>query len=153
MPTAIEKLKDELGKFTQEELRAQFNRQELAEISYTLQDARCAERVASFDAGPFYWLTSGLTRTENPQYEAQGLPFRAPLPNKNYLIPLFNEFLAVTMDHPLFIPKSRTMLTSLSAQGFATLAAQWHGMQTLVQTLDEDRCIFLMSYVHAYYDL
>jgi len=72
MPTAIEKLKDELGKFTQEELRAQFNRQELAEISYTLQDARCAERVASFDAGPCYWLTSGLTRTENPQYEAQG---------------------------------------------------------------------------------
>jgi|SRR5215469_1654229 len=153
MPTCIETLKDELGKLTPEELQQQFSHEELAEIDYTLKDARCAERVASFDAGPCYWLTSGLTRTQNPQHEAQGLPFRAPLPKKSYLIPIFSEFLAVTTEHPLFIPKSRTMLTSLSAQGFATWAAQWHGMQTLVQTLNEDRCILLMSNVHAYYDL
>jgi hypothetical protein len=151
--TAIEQLRTELGKYTPEELQAQFTPAELNEINNTLIDIRCAERVASFDSGPLFWLTSGLTRTENPQYEAQGLPFRAPLPRKGYLVPLFNAFLAVSAEHPLFIPKSRTMLTSLSSQAYGTWAAQWHGMQTLVQTLNEDRCILLMSYVHNYYDL
>lgn len=108
--TAIDTLKAELSKYSAAELQQQFTPEELAEVTYTLQDARCAERAASFDSGPLYWLTT-LTKTENAQWEEQKLPFRAPLPKKTYLVPLFKEFLDVSVAHPLFIPKSRTMLT------------------------------------------
>jgi len=46
---------------------------------YERHDELCRREVASFDAGPLYWLTH-LTKTENPQYEAQGLPLLAPFP-------------------------------------------------------------------------
>jgi hypothetical protein len=68
--------------------------------------------VASFDRGPLYWLTRH-TKTENPQYEAQGLPFKAPFPSKSYFVPLFDAFLKnMATRRPLFMPKSRTMMTS-----------------------------------------
>jgi hypothetical protein len=56
-----------------------------------------------------------LTQTENPQYEEQGLPFKSPFPKKSYFVPLFAEFLA--KPKLLYIPKSRTMMTSWAAMG------------------------------------
>src|SRR5262252_7314273 len=93
MLATIDQMKAELGKLTPDELKNQFTAAELAEIDSTLKDARCAEAVASFEAGPLYFLTK-LTETENPQHEAQNLPFKAPFPQKGYFVPLFDAFLA-----------------------------------------------------------
>lgn len=121
-----------------------------AEIDYTLKDARCAEQVADFDNGPLYWLTQ-LTLTENPQYEAQGVPFLASFPRKEYFVHVFKAFLAKYRP-ALFIPKSRTMMTSWAAMGFATWSAQWHREETVVQTLPEDRAAHLIDYARQLYD-
>ena len=56
-------------------------------------DALCRLEKASFDCGPLAWLTR-YTKTENPQYEEQGLPFLAGFPRKGYFVPLFEAFLA-----------------------------------------------------------
>ena len=108
-----------------------------------------AQEVASFDAGPLLWLTQH-TATENPQYEKQGLPFLAPFPKRSYFVPLFAEFLA--KHHQLFIPKSRTLLTSWSAMAFAASRAQWHREETVVQTANEDKCAHLIDYVRQLWD-
>lgn len=112
-------------------------------------EALLAREEASFDSGPLLWLTR-YTKTENPQYEAQGLPFLAGFPRKTYFVPLFNAFLA--RHERLFIPKSRTMMTSWAAAGFATWAAQWKGEETVIQTLNEDRAIHLVDYVRQLVD-
>jgi hypothetical protein len=139
----IDKLKAELAKWTPEELKLQFSAAELAEIDYTLRDALCAERVASFDAGPLYFLTR-LTQTENPQHEKQGVSFKAPFPRKSYFVPLFQEFLqgnSITL-----IPKSRTMMTSWAAMGLSFWDGQWNKGETVVQTANEDKCAHLIDY-------
>ena len=99
--------------------------EELADIDHVLSEAkndqfdkRCAEPIASFDAGPLFWLTT-FTATENPHHEHQGLPYRAPFPMKKHFVPLFEAFLEYEGDH-LFIPKSREMMTSWSVVGYAT---------------------------------
>src|SRR5215831_8486062 len=55
-------------------------------------EAKLRREEASFDCGPLLWLTR-YTKTENPQYEAQGLPFLAPFPAKEYFVELFRAFL------------------------------------------------------------
>lgn len=100
--------------------------------------------------GPLYWLTTH-TKTENPQYEAQGLPFLAPFPKKDYFVHLFRAFLAKYRP-ALFIPKSRTMLSSWSALGYATWAAQFRREETVVQTLSEDRAAHLIDYARQLWD-
>ena len=123
--------------------------EEAAQLDWWLKDARCAERVASFDRGPLHWLTNH-TKTENPQYEAQGLEFLAPFPQKSYFIPLFKSFLA---NHPqLFICKSRTMMTSWAAVAFATWAAQWHREECVIQTLNIDRAAHLIDHARQLWD-
>jgi hypothetical protein len=106
-------------------------------------DALCRQEIASFDAGPLLWLTR-YTKTENPQYEPQGLPFLAGFPRKGYFVLLFAEFLA---RYPqLFVPKSRTMMTSWAAAGFATWSAQWKREETVIQTMNEDKALHLIDY-------
>jgi len=117
---------------------------------YSGEEKKCAERVASFDAGPLYWLTQ-FTQTENPQAEDQGLEFRAPFPRKSYFVPLFAEFL-IRQNRVLFIPKSRTMMTSWAAIGFATWAAQFNREETIVQTMNEDKCVHLIDYVRQLWE-
>jgi hypothetical protein len=112
-------------------------------------DARCAQEVASFSGGVLYWLTQ-LTKTENPQYESQGLPFLAPFPQKSYFVPLLAEFLKKHRE--LFVPKSRTMMTSWAAMGFATHRAQYFREETIVQTANEDKCAHLIDYVRQLWD-
>ena len=106
-------------------------------------DALCRQEVASFDAGPLLWLTR-YTKTENPQYEEQGVPFLAGFPRKSYFVPLFDAFLA--RHRQLYIPKSRTMMTSWAAAGFATWAAQWKQEETVIQTMNEDKALHLIDY-------
>jgi len=84
----------------------------LSAARYDEIDALCRQEVASFEAGPLLWLTR-WTKTENPQYEDQGVPFLAPFPTKSYFVPLFGAFLA--RHEQLYIPKSRTMMTSWAA--------------------------------------
>jgi hypothetical protein len=139
----LTELASQVKKLSREELLA-LSAQELAEIEWTLEDARCAEPVASFEAGPLYWLTR-LTATENPQHEAQGLPFKNPFPRRSYFVPLFAAFLE--RHKALMIPKSRTMMTSWGAMGFAAWAAQWRREETVVQTANEDKCLHLIDYV------
>jgi hypothetical protein len=112
-------------------------------------DARCAEEVASFEAGPLFFGTQ-LTATENPQHEAQGLPFLGPFPRKSYFVPLFQEFLA--KHHCLFIPKSRTLMTSWGAMLFSTWRAQFYREEIVVQTANEDKCAHLIDYVRQLWD-
>jgi hypothetical protein len=106
-------------------------------------DALCRQEKASFECGPLLWLTR-YTKTENPQYEEQGLPFLAPFPTKGYFVPLFEAFLA--RHRQLYIPKSRTMMTSWAAAAFATWAAQWKQEETVIQTMNEDKALHLIDY-------
>jgi len=148
---AIAELESRLARMTREELLS-LTPDEAATIDYTLKDARCAESVASFTSGALYWLTE-LTATENPQYEAQGVPFKAPFPRKSYFVPLFDAFLKnMTTRRPLFIPKSRTMMTSWAAMGFAVARAQWHKEETIVQTANEDKASHLIDYCRQLWD-
>jgi hypothetical protein len=128
----------------------------LAEVESFLQaaehrriDSLLARPVASFEEGPLLWLTQ-YTKTENPQYEAQGLPFLAPFPQKDYFKLLFEEFLA---RHPILaIAKSRTMMTSWAAAGFAAWCGQWRNEETVIQTLNVDRALHAVDYVRQLVD-
>lgn len=124
-----------------EQIEQSFSHLQLARAEQI--DALCRQEVASFDAGPLLWLTR-YTKTENPQYEAQGVPFLAPFPRKSYFVPLFDAFLA---KYPqLYIPKSRTMMTSWAAAGFATWTAQWKQEEAVIQTMNEDKALHLIDY-------
>ncbi len=130
--------------------RAQLDDEQLFRIEGALTaarydeiDALCRQEVASFDAGPLFWLTR-YTKTENPQYEDQGLPFLAPFPSKSYFVPLFGAFLA--RHEQLYIPKSRTMMTSWAAAAFSTWSAQWKREEIVIQTLNEDKALHLIDY-------
>lgn len=113
-------------------------------------DALCRCEVSSFDAGPLLWLTR-CTKTENPQYEAQSralgqhVPFLAPFPRKTYFLALFEAFLLNRKS--LFIPKSRTMMTSWSAAAFAAWEGQWKAAETVIQATNEDKAMHLIDYV------
>jgi hypothetical protein len=116
---------------------------ELIAARYDEIDAQCSQEKASFECGPLLWLTRH-TKTENPQYEQQGVPFLAGFPRKSYFVPLFEAFLA---HYPqLYIPKSRTMMTSWAAAGFATWAGQWKREETVIQTMNEDKALHLIDY-------
>lgn len=139
-----------------EERRDSLHDDELALIESHLEaelherlDHLLAAEVASFKAGPLLWL-SDFTKTENPQYEEQGVPFLAGFPKKTYFVPLFREFLA--RHHQLFIPKSRTMMTSWAAAGFAAWSAQFKSEETVVQCLNEERAAHIIDYVRQLVD-
>src|SRR5579872_714393 len=145
---ATSELTKRLRNLSREEL-SQLSPQESAQIDWFLRDQRCAQPVASFSAGPLYWLTT-LTKTENEQAEQQGLPFRAPFPKKSYFVPLFAEFLK--KHQQLYICKSRTMLTSWSAMGYGAWCAQWRSEEVILQTATEAKAKHLVDYVRALWE-
>jgi hypothetical protein len=110
---------------------------------YARIDALCGQAKASFECGALLWLTRH-TKTENPQYEAQGLPFLAGFPRHSYFVPLFDAFLA--RHRQLYVCKSRSMMTSWAAAGFAAWAAQWKREETVIQTMNEDKALHLIDY-------
>ncbi len=126
----------ELRTLTPEQLR-KLSSDDLAEAEI-LVEAHGKEKVnsllrsetASFESGPLRWLTE-YTRTENPNYQQQGREYKAPLPRKSYFVPLFHAFLSA---EKLLVPKTREMLTSLSAVGYATWRAQFFNWDCLIQS-------------------
>jgi hypothetical protein len=110
-------------------------------------DSRCMEMVASFDAGPLYWA-SQHTRTENPKWMEMGLPFKEHFPRKSYFVPLFDFFLKTRRG---LVPKTRDMMTSLSAMLWATHQAQWHSGFTIVQSLKDTKSQELVEYAAVFY--
>jgi len=106
-------------------------------------DALCGREVASFEAGPLLWLTR-YTKTENPQYEDQGLAFIAPFPRKTYFLVMFQEFLA--RHRQLAVAKSRTMMTSWAVAAFSTWLAQWKKEETVIQTHNLDKAQRMINY-------
>ena len=106
-------------------------------------DALCRQEKASFESGPLAWLTR-WTKTENPQYEEQRVPFLAPFPAKTYFATLFEAFLQRLPQ--FYICKSRTMMTSWAAAAFATWSAQWKQEETVIQTMNEDKALHLIDY-------
>src|SRR5438445_8113910 len=93
-----------------------------------IRDERCRR-------SPLYWAQH-WTKTENPHYLQQGLPYSAPFPAKAYFHTLFE---ALARHERLFIPKTREMLTSWSAMVYATHRAQWQKAEVVVQTDSEDK--------------
>lgn len=117
-------------------VRANVEQEQQAEV-----DAKC-------QASPLYWLQN-YTATENPLYEEQGLPFRAPFPRKSYFEPLFSAFGEYKR---LFIPKTRDMLTSWCVMGDSAHRAQWQHWFVVVQTDSEKKAKQLINYVRILYD-
>jgi hypothetical protein len=134
-----EQLKDLFHRMTKEERKQAF---ELIEWD------RCARPVASFEEGPLLWLTE-YTRTENPKYIEQALPFRAPFPRWSYFVPVMDLMLKCPR---LFIPKTREMLTSWEVMGYAGWRLCWHpGSQVICQADKEDKAWGLANYVRILY--
>lgn len=132
----IESLIDELASLSLEQLQS-LSPDDLAEAeslveihSHEKLNSLLREESASFHAGPLLWLTQH-TRTENPNYQQQGLEYRAPLPRKSYFMPLLGSFLNANR---LLVPKTREMLTSLCAVGYATWRAQFFQWDCLIQS-------------------
>jgi len=118
--------------------------EEAQELHHTLVDARCAEETADFSSGVLYWLTQH-TKTENPQCEDMGVPFLAPFPRKSYFIPLFEAFMKKSRQ--LYICKSRSMMTSFSAAGYAAWIAQYRQQEVLIQCMSEEIAEHIVDYV------
>src|SRR5215472_14786844 len=142
MSTAIQALASRIKKLSREELLS-LSPEDAAAIDYTLKDARCAEEVASFEAGPLYWV-SNFTKTENPQYEDMGVPFLAPFPKKSYFVPLFQALMKKSKQ--LYICKSRSLMTSWSAAAYATWMAQYRQEEVLIQTQSQEKAEHIIDY-------
>jgi hypothetical protein len=81
--------------------------------------------------------------TENPKFAEQGVPFKAPFPQKAYFVPVFEAF---KKERRLFIPKTRDMLTSWCGMVWATHEAQWNSAFCIVQSMKDDKAQELVEY-------
>jgi len=150
---------NKIPNFTAQQLQ-RLNDQELAALNgllkaerYARIDAKCAlletdeNGWAKMTSGPLYWAQN-FTRTENPHYVEQNVPFVAPFPKKSYFQPL----LGAMMHTPrLFIPKSREMMASWATMVFAAHKAQWHKAEVIVQTENEEKAKRLVYYAECLY--
>lgn len=116
-------------------LEQHFSPEEQREAAELIEDLLCRD-------DPLYWAQT-WTRTENPHWQKQGLPFVAPFPKKSYFEHLFAAFQKHRL---LLIPKSRDMLTSWSVMVWATALAQWKNGFCVVQTMKEDKAKELVAY-------
>jgi hypothetical protein len=111
--------------------------------------AKCAERVASFEAGPLLWLTQ-YTATEDLHWLQKGTPPVAPFPMKQYLLVAMSYLL--TCD-TIFIPKSREMMTSWLVCGYISWMCQWlPHIFWILQTEKEDKATQLITYCRILFD-
>lgn len=113
-----------------------------------IQDADTHGEIdAKCQASALFWLQH-YTATENPKHQEQGLPYKAPFPQKSYFGPLFDVF---ETDKRLFVPKTREMLTSWCVMGDSAHRAQWQRWEVIVQTGSEDKAHELISYATQLY--
>jgi hypothetical protein len=105
--------------------------------------ALCAQRVASFEAGPLLWLTK-YTATEDLHWLQKGTPPVAPFPQKTYLLVAMQYLLN---EMTIFIPKSREMMTSWLVCGYIAWMCQWlPHIFWILQTEKEDKATQLIDY-------
>lgn len=116
--------------------------EERSEAEEIIEDWKCSE-------DPLYWLRRH-TLTENEQWKKEGLDFKEPFPFKpfpgnqrDYFDVLFEYFKSCDR---LAIPKTRDLMTSWSAVGWAAHQAQWHKATVVVQSLNEDKSKKLVNY-------
>lgn len=125
----------------------QLSEEEQVELESLLNADWCDHEEAVCKSKPLYWLRNH-TLTENEQYQKEGLPFKAPFPDKKYFDLLFEYF---AKSPKLFIPKSRDMMTSWSAVGWGAHQAQFQKATTVAQTESEDKAKQLVKYAHTLY--
>ena len=134
--------------------------------------ARCSERVVSHDRGPMYWLRN-WTRTENYHWEKQGLPAKAPFPHKPYPAELLADYgipadkldwdyldwvmsyliRSYELGKPLYIPKTREMITSWLVVGYITWSCQFFvNLQAVGQSEKDGKAQGLIEYANILYD-
>ena len=141
-PGWLESLTSEELANLEAELEARVNAQlGLEEQTQVEIDAKCAQ-------DSLYWLQS-YTATENPLYQGQKLPFKAPFPKKSYFVPLFQR---LTEKRRLFIPKTRDMLTSWCVMGDSAHKAQWQNWFVVAQADAEKKARQLLSYTRILYE-
>jgi len=144
---AIQELIEQFRAYTPEQLTSELSPEELRQVEESLTELehdqiekRCAE-------DPLYWAQNH-TETENPHWEKQGLPYRAPFPKKSYFVPLFE---ALKKSTRLLIPKTREMLTSWAVVVYATHKAQWGKAEVILQTSKEEKARRLCEYATILY--
>ena len=113
---------------------------EKAELVGLIEDENCK-------LDPLYWAQH-WTKTENPHWAQQGLPFRGQFPQKSYFRHVFSAF---STYQRLLIPKSREMLTSWCAIIWGTCRAQWWKAEVVVQCQGEDKATQLIAYAECLY--
>lgn len=146
LPAIIEKLTPE----EQAEMQAILEADQRDEII-----KRCSERVVAHDRGPMYWLRH-CTRTENFQWQAQGLQPKEPFPYKpftegewDYLDWLMNFILA---EPELYVPKTREMMTSWLVVGYITWMCQFFpSIGWIAQSEDDEKAMGLIKYANILY--
>lgn len=164
---AIQNLIEQVGSLSKEQLLG-LDPDTLAEIDLVLEEAkndaieeRCkrlaidevdGHLVAREDAGCLWWLQN-VTQTYDDHWLAKGTPQKAPFPRKSYFRYLFGAMMRPIV-HPselcqqLYIPKSRQMMTSLSACGLTTWMCQFVGnIFWVMQAGTEAKALELMRYV------
>lgn len=134
--------------------------------------SRCREWVISHKSGPMYWARN-WTKTENFQWQAQGLQPKAPFPYKPYrdrevdlkALPFPHD---LTLDDPpdyldiamgymlvskeLWIPKTREMMTSWLVILFITWFCQFYDTTGwIAQSEDDDKAKGLVKYANTLY--
>lgn len=140
---------------------------------------RCSERVVAHDRGPMYFLRE-ITKTDNFHYDKQGLPPKAPFPYKphgvdfphktsgqpdwyglraiehkewDYLDHVMNGLLgSYDLGKPIYIPKSREMLTSWLVVGYIFWMCQFfHNVEVIAQSEKDDKAKGLITYANCLY--
>jgi hypothetical protein len=111
--------------------------------------AKCAQKVANFEAGPMLWLTQ-YTATEDEHWLHKGTPPVAPFPTKQYLA---IAMLYLLTSDTVFIPKSREMMTSWLVCGYISWMCQWlPHIFWILQTEKEDKASQLITYCRILFD-
>jgi hypothetical protein len=140
-PLDLSPLIKQVSALTEDEL-AKMDQAQRSAIARILREGANTKLIARCKADALYWLQNH-TSTENPLWEAQKLPFVAPFPDKTYFRVLFKAFREQRL---LGIPKSRDMMTSWSAVGWATHQAQFNRAFAIIQTQKESKAQQLIGY-------
>jgi len=152
--------------------------EEQAEAAHLIEDDLCRQWVVSHDRGPMYWLRH-RTRTFNHHWQQQGLPAEAPFPYKPFrdrvidldALPFPHEF--TTLDPPdyldvlmgfmlftkdigpadeLWVPKTRTMITSWLAVGRISWQCQFYPqIEWIGQSESDEKAQGNIKYANALY--
>lgn len=142
-PTGVQAI---LAKYGAEEVSRRVNSLSTAEqeeVRKIITLDLISRQESSFECGPLYWLTK-FTKTEDEHWFEKGTPAVCPFPKKEYFLPVMNALLNEKL---LFIQKSREMMTSWEAVGFATwMCSKMPQIFWLFQSEKEDKVIQLVNY-------